>query len=142
MSWPAATRSDHLRFCRTETWREVRNATDGLVGHHLTYELPLDDGRILRTRISRPPGKQTYGAGLWKRILRDQLDVDDAAFWACVKDTTLPQRGAPPPPRQGIPVDLYRLLTGAAGLPETIVRDMSIDEAVAAAQKFWTRPSG
>ena len=139
MSFPAASRKDHLTFCRHESWQEVRNATAGRVSHHITFELPLDDGRILRTRISHPPGKQTYGAGLWKRILRDQLDVDETAFWACVNDKIVPQRGAPPPPRQGIPVELYRLLTGKAGLSETTVRAMSRAEAIAAAQAFWAQ---
>lgn len=139
MSWPAATRRAHRRFCLNEGWQEVRNATGGRVAHHSTFELQLDDGRILRTRISHPPGKQTYGAKTWGHILRDQLDVDEAAFWACVNDKIVPQRGAPPPPRQGIPVDLYRLLTGKAGLPETTVRDMCKEEAIAAAQEYWTR---
>lgn len=139
MSWPAASRRDHLTFCRHENWQEVRNATGGRVAHHVTFELQVADGRVLRTRISHHPGKQTYGPGLWKRILRDQLDVDDAAFWACVNDKIAPPRGAPPTPREGIPVDLYRLLTGRAGLSETSVRAMSTQEAIAAAAEYWSR---
>lgn len=139
MTWPAASRKDHLRFCQHESWQEVRKATGGRVNHHITFQLPLPDDRILRTRISHPPNKDTYGASLWKRILRDQLDVDEAAFWACVRDKVLPQRGVPPPERQGVPVDLYRLLTGTAGLPECDVRAMTREQAIAAAQEHWRR---
>lgn len=143
MNWPVATRQDHLQFCRIEQWREVRNATGGKVGAHITFVLPLDDGRILRTRISHPPTKsKTYGKSIWAHILRDQLDVTEEQFWDCVKSKILPPRSVPPPPRQGIPADLYRLLTVQAGLPESDVRAMTKAEAVAAATAYWQRGEG
>lgn len=61
----------------------------------MTYELTLHDGRVLRTRISHPVDRTVYGAAMWAHILRDQLDVEEAEFWACVLDGTLPDRGAP-----------------------------------------------
>lgn len=140
MKWPAATREDHQAFCVTERWTEVRRATGRRGGHHVTYELTLADDRILRTRISHPPNRQhIYGPSLWQHILRDQLDVAEPEFWECVTNGKPPTRVAPPPPRQGIPVDLYRLLTGKAGLPETQVRTMTRDEAITAAQTYWSR---
>jgi hypothetical protein len=46
--------------------------------HHVTYELDLPDGRILRTRISHPPGRTTYGpSSLWAHVPRDQLQVSE-----------------------------------------------------------------
>lgn len=137
MSWPAGNRADHKKFCITEKWTEVHRATGTRGSHHLTYELTLADDRILRTRISHPPGKQTYGISVWRHILRDQLDVTDAEFWECVKNDNPPPRCAPPPQREGIPVDLYRLLTGKAGLPETQVRAMTRDQAITVAQAYW-----
>src|ERR1043165_5317646 len=71
------TPADHDRFCRTEGWISVRAAT------HITYELGLPDGRVLRTRLS---SRDSYGSDLWRHILRDQLEVDEPAFWACVHD--------------------------------------------------------
>ena len=66
-------------------------------------------------------------------------DVTDAEFWDCVKNGNPPRRGSPPPRRDGIPVDLYRLLIGKAGLSEREVRDMTRDQAIAAAQAYWSR---
>ena len=93
-SYPAPTFADHAAFCKAEGWSEVRSATGGRVRHHATYELALPDGRVLRTRMSRPPDGRTYGPALWAHILRDQLEVDEGTFWRCVQDGVLPSRTA------------------------------------------------
>ena len=85
-SRPQPTRADHERFVLSEGWRKVPST------HHETYELDLPDGRVLRTRISRPPNRTTYGARMWAHILRDQLDVTAEEFWACVRDGVVPDR--------------------------------------------------
>ena len=139
MAHPAPTREDHRAFCRAEGWEEVRSARGGHVGHRLTYELSLPDGRILRTRISHPPGRQTYAARLWSHILREQLAVDEATFWACVRDGVTPARSIARPQPRGIPSDLFHLLTTTARLPVADVQRMTRDEAIAAAQRFWSR---
>jgi hypothetical protein len=33
-----------------------------------------------------PVGRYGYGSSLWNHILRDQLQVTEAGFWACVRD--------------------------------------------------------
>ena len=44
-----------------ETFEEaLDDALGGAVRHQVTYKLPLPDGRILRTRVSRPVRKETY----------------------------------------------------------------------------------
>lgn len=92
---PAATRENHDDFCLVEKWALVRGASGQPVGHHRTYELALWDGRILRTRISRPVDRSTYAAGMWSHILRTQLAVVPEVFWLCVRDKKVPDRGAP-----------------------------------------------
>ena len=104
---PAATREDHDDFCVAEKWQLVRGASGQPVRHHRTYELALWDGQILRTRISSPVDRSTYSAGMWTHILRTQLAVDAEAFWACVRDKTLPDRGAPKTVTQREPLPLY-----------------------------------
>jgi len=94
---PPATREDHDQFCVTEQWALVRGASGKPVKHHRTYELPLWDGRILRTRISKPIDKSDYAPSMWAHILREQLQVAAAVFWACVNDGTVPDRGKPKP---------------------------------------------
>jgi len=138
MSWPEPTRNDHDRFCRTEGWRRIRDARGRASTHHVTYELDLPDGRVLRTRISHPVDRSGYGPGLWSHILRDQLDVSEEEFWSCVKNEIKPDRGIPATPDRALPAELVHLLIHRVGLPEAEVAAMGKEEAVARIQKFWS----
>lgn len=104
---PAATREHHDDFCVTEKWELVRGATGKPVKHHRTYELALWDGRILRTRISKPVNSSAYGKDMWSHILREQLCVSAVEFWGCVTDAALPDRGTPAPRVAGESLPLY-----------------------------------
>ncbi|MGH3492033.1 MAG: cytotoxic translational repressor of toxin-antitoxin stability system [Sciscionella sp.] len=139
MSWPQPTRKDHEEFCHIEQWRRVRDARGRTGTHHITYELDLVDGRILRTRISHPVDRSNYGQSLWKHILRDQLQVDDSIFWSCVKDGVKPDRGTSEPPASALPADLVYLLISRVGLDESEVGGMTKDEAIARIQRHWTK---
>ncbi|WP_433437293.1 cytotoxic translational repressor of toxin-antitoxin stability system [Nonomuraea sp. CA-141351] len=138
MTWPQPTREDHDRFCQIEGWRQVRNARGRTETHTVTYELDLPDGRILRTRISHPVDRSSYGQSMWSHILRDQLQVDEATFWACVKDSTQPDRGTPEPSSDALPADLVHLLIARVGLDDAEVAAMSKDDAIARLQRYWT----
>lgn len=116
----------------------MRDARGRTGTHQVTYELELPDGRILRTRISHPADRSDYGPSLWRHILRDQLEVDDAAFWSCVQDGIKPDRGAPMPPPTALPVELVHLLISRVGLPESDVARMTKADAVARVQRYWT----
>lgn len=137
MTWPAPTREDHEAFCKTEGWQPVRDARGKTGTHHVTYELHLHDGRILRTRISHPVNRDTYGPRMWAHILRDQLDVDQAAFWACVRDGIKPDRGVPEAPAGALPAELVHLLLTRVRLSEAEVAAMSKDQAIARMQQYW-----
>jgi hypothetical protein len=141
VTWPAPTREAHETFCMTEGWQQVRDTCGRAVTHHVTYELQLHDGRILRTRISHPVNRETYGPSMWSHILRDQLDVDQATFWACVQGGKKPDRGAPEPPPEALPADLVHLLLAQVHLSETDVARMSKEEAIARMQQYWTTGS-
>jgi hypothetical protein len=138
--WPVPTRSDHQRFCEVEGWTEVRNAT-GKTGHHVTHELALPDGAILRTRVSNPPDRSTYGRSLWSHILRDQLGVDEATFWGCVRDGRLPDRGRQADLPGSLPAGLVSVLLHQVGLPESEVAAMTREQAIARVNEFWTTGS-
>jgi hypothetical protein len=133
-SWPPGDRAVHKQFVEAEGWDEVEST------HHDTYELTLPTGDVLRTRISRPPSKKhTYGKSMWAHILRDQLQVTEAEFWACVHDGQLPDRGADDDaPTDAIPIDVVRLLIDRVGLTVQQIRAMSADEAIARLNRFWT----
>jgi hypothetical protein len=138
VSWPAATRKDHETFCLTEGWQQVRDARGRTGTHHVTYELHLHDGRILRTRISHPVNRDGYGPAMWALILRDQLAVGEGAFWACVRDGVKPGRGEPEARRDALPADLAYLLITRLHLAESEVAAMTRDEAVARIAAYWS----
>lgn len=131
---PAPTREDHDDFCVNERWTIVRGAAGKPVTHHRTYELTLWDGRILRTRISRPVDRTDYSPAMWSHILREQLEVTSEVFWLCAKDGILPDRGAPEPPRPrgGVPLYLVRELT-RLGMSEGEIVQL---DAATAAQRY------
>ena len=135
------TRQAHETFCQNEGWQPVRTARGKTGTHHVIYELQLHDGRILRTRISHPVNRDTYGPGIWSHILKDQLDVDQATFWACVQDGTKPDRGAPQPPAGALPADLVHLLLTRVRLSEADVAAMSKDQAITRMQQYWATGS-
>jgi hypothetical protein len=135
--FPEPTRKDHQQFCLNEGWTQVRNAR-GKGGHHVTFELALPDGRILRTRISLPPNRQTYGPSMWVHILRDQLFVGDDEFWACVRQKKVPQRGRSEPTTPPIPAGVVAQLL-SHGVEESEVRLMSRAEAIERLNLIWSQ---
>lgn len=138
-----ASRRQHVRFCEVEGWEEVRNARGKPVRHHLTYELPLPSGKILRTRVSRPANAETYGRSLWSAILDVQLCITETEFWDCVDNSVLPVReaAATQPPAGAIPAGLAYQLIHAVGLSDTEVAGMSREEAIARMNAFWSASS-
>ena len=132
MTFAPATRKDHEQFCTTEGWTLRTTATGRTGTHHVNYELPLPDGRILYTRISHPVNRNTYGRSIWSHILRDQLDVTADVFWSCVRDGATPDRGGvAEPPAEAIPLGVVTLLINQFHIPEAEVRAMTKDEAIA-----------
>lgn len=133
-----ATRADHQSFCLIEGWTERRRATGRRGSHHINYELPLPDGRILYTRISHPVDRTDYGPSIWAHILRDQLAVSADEFWACVEDKVLPDRQGPTTSVEAIPAGVVRALVVDARIPEADVRAMTKAEAVQRLADFYT----
>ena len=137
----AGTRVDHNRFCVNDKWEKVRDARGREVRHHVTWELALSDGRILRTRISRPLNKQTYGPVLWKPILREQLEVTEDEFWACVDDGVRPDRGLDVEvPPEALPAQLVYQLIHQVGVAENEVARMTLQQAMDAMTAYWSAP--
>jgi hypothetical protein len=141
MSDAVATRDDHQRFCAVEGWVQVRNARGKPVRHHETYELSLFDGRILRTRISRPVNRTTYGPAMFGHILNEQLQVTEDEFWLCVRDRQPPHRAGAPgtASERSLPASLVHQLLHEVRVPEAEVAAMTRDEAIARMQEYWTR---
>ncbi|MGH9113780.1 MAG: cytotoxic translational repressor of toxin-antitoxin stability system [Acidimicrobiales bacterium] len=116
----------------------MRDARGRKGGHHITYELVLPDGRVLRTRVSHPPDRRDYGSSLFVHILRDQLHVTEDEFWACVERGERPDRGVSTTPPDALPADLVHLLIRRVGLSEETVAALSRDEAIKRINRYWT----
>ena len=133
-SGPRPTRADHQRFVADEGWQRVAST------HHETFELLLPDGRVFRTRISRPPNRTTYGPRRWSHLLRDQLGATADEFRACVRDGVVPD---PTPDDaaeeidEAIPVDVVSLLIGRVGLSRGDLIGMTRDEAISRLNEYW-----
>ena len=135
------SRADHNKFCEREGWTLVRNARGKQVRHHVTWELLLPSGAVLRTRISRPVNSDTYGPTLWSTILDDQLKVTEEEFWACVDNGTLSHREPPaPPPAEGLPLSLVRQLQRDLHLTDSQIAQLSREEAVRLMTAHWSQP--
>ena len=92
---------------------------------------------MLRTRISHPPDRYTYGPSLWAHILRDQLTVNEDEFWACVDHGQKPDRGDSPRPNATIPSDVVYQLVVRFRVSEDEVASMSKAEAIARLQQLY-----
>ncbi|MEV8611839.1 cytotoxic translational repressor of toxin-antitoxin stability system [Amycolatopsis sp. NPDC051373] len=117
----------------------MRDARERSVTHHVTYELHLSDGRVLRTRNSRRPNRSTDGPQMWRAVLRHQLCVTEAEYWACVQDDVVPERSiARPVAEAGVPAQVVHTLIHQVGIPDAEVAAMSREEAIARVNQFWT----
>ena len=110
--------------------------------HHITYELQLGDGRILRNRISRPANTNTYGKSLWLHILDGQLHVTDEEFWECVDQKHPPDRepATERPDVVVLPAGLAYQLVHSLQLTNQQIAELTLEEAVQRMADFWAQP--
>src|SRR5262249_9277618 len=101
-------------------------------------ELSLPDGRTLRTRVSHPPNRTAYGPSMWAHILRDQLCVDEATFWAAVRQGVQPPRVHAAARTTSLPSEVAALLVNRVGLTREQVTALSRQEAIERLNRFWT----
>jgi hypothetical protein len=141
MTGGVGSRRDHQRFCEIEGWAEVRNARGQPTQHHITYELVLGDGRILRTRISRPANTNVYGKGMWSHILEDQLHVTVEEFWECVDRKRAPRRLPVwnQPSVTVLPASLAYQLVHTLQMTNDEIAALTLDDAVRLMNEHWAQ---
>ena len=130
------TRKDHQNFCLNEGWRLVRNAR-GKSGHHVTFELTLPDGQVLRTRISHPPKRQTYGLSMWAHICATSCWSAKTSSGPASKKE-VPQRSRGKSAMPSIPAGVVAQLL-SHGVEESEVRLMSRVEAIERLNLIWSQ---
>ncbi|HEX8958232.1 MAG TPA: hypothetical protein VF770_00245 [Solirubrobacterales bacterium] len=127
---PQPRYSDLRRFCEIDGWEETTKRSRN--PDHTRYRKVLDDGRVLRTKVSHGRGSIDDQA-LWNRIWREQLGLgSEEEFWNALRDRKPVDRApSPPAPPSGPskPGWLLNSLIFVAGLPEEEVERLSVEEA-------------
>ncbi len=131
-----ATFGDLKKYVEHDGWTEEKNRARrrSKVGNHWRYSKEGHDGTTLRTKVSHSV-RDEIGSDLFHRILRDQLRVDEATFWAVVHGRTAPEASAPPAPAP-VPGWLIQRLILTVGMPEDEVRNLSAEGAAAAWESY------
>jgi hypothetical protein len=126
---PVPDKKDLRRFCELDGWEQ----TEASRPDHDRYRKTLENGDILRTRVSHGRGPACDDPALWNRIWRHQLALaSEAEFWEVLRTRRPADRGAPPaaPQQPGMPAWLFEFLVNVIGLPENDVLNMTEDEAM------------
>lgn len=94
---------------------------------------------MLRTKVSHALGNE-IGVDLFRHILREQLQVDEAHFWAVVRGQVHDASDAPPPPMDTVPAWLVQRLLFTVGMSEADVRAMTKVQALERWNAFISKP--
>jgi len=140
-----ATFGDLRRYLdRAGGWVYEPNLVRGRkkTGDHQRYFKEMPDGSRRRTKVSGHPNEE-IGRDLFSHILKDQIGISEADFWA-----VLSGREDPPPAVEtgrspsspGIPAWLLTALVDVAKIPEDEVLSMTPEEARQAWEAFRSRP--
>ena len=134
-----ATFGDLKAYVEQDGWTQERSHARrrSSTGDHWRYSKEQPDGPTLRTKVSHGV-RDEIGPSLFGHILRDQLRVDEATFWAVVHGRTAPDvaGAATAPPTPGW---LVQRLIVTVGMSEDDVRALSAEDAAAAWEAFQTR---
>jgi hypothetical protein len=81
-----------------------------------------------------------YSEELWQTILREQLQVTEEQFWACVIEGTRPEHGIVTKPgsaAETIPANIVHTLQ-VNGLTDAEITALGRDGAIKRAQEIWS----
>lgn len=127
---PIPEKRELRRFCELDGWEK----TEAKSPDHHRYRKMLDNGDILRTKVSMGRGPVCDDAALWGRIWRHQLALEtEAEFWEVLKTSQPARRGQPEDvPDEAATIDawLFEFLTNVVGLSDGDVLQMTAEEAM------------
>jgi hypothetical protein len=126
---PVPDKSDLESFLRIDGWTETQR------GDPYRYRKQLDNGDILRTKVSFGRGPAFDDPGLWRHVWKDQLGLSsEDEFWETLKTRTSPQRGqaipTPAPSGPTKPAWLYEFLVNVAHMESEEALALSEEEAM------------
>jgi len=127
---PIPDKKDLRRFCALDGW-ETTNATSP---DHDRYRKRLDDGTVLRTKVSRGRGPIVRNPTLWTHTWRHQLGLSsEDEFWEVLNSGKPAPRGQPAAERPEPQMEtwLFEALVLTFGVDEDTVRAMDENDALA-----------
>jgi hypothetical protein len=116
--------------------------TEATSPDHHRYRKTLENGDILRTRVSLGRGPACDDPALWNRVWRYQLALaSEAELWEVLRTRRPAGRGAPAsaPQQPGMPAWLFEFLVNVIGLPENDVLDMTDEQAMQTYMRYIAR---
>jgi len=126
---PIPEKRELRRFCELDGWEE----TEATSPDHYRYRKRLDNGDVLRTKVSRGRGPVCDDVALWSRIWRYQLGLDsEDEFWEVLQTRKPAQRGRPEDEPGGEALDawLFEFLVNVLGMSEDEVLALSAEAAM------------
>lgn len=131
---PVPDKKDLRRFCELDGWEKTKATSPD----HDRYRKTLENGDILRTRVSHGRGPACDDPALWNRIWRYQLALQsEAEFWEVLR--TRRPAGRSPIGRDtptavlqqpSMSTWLFEFLVNVIGLSENDVLDMTEEQAM------------
>ena len=129
---PVPGKKDLRRFCELNGWEKTKATSPD----HDRYRKTLENGDILRTRVSHGRGPACDDPALWNRIWRGQLALkSEAEFWEVLRTRRPAGRSqiddTPTAVFQqpSMPTWLFEFLVNVIGLSENDVLDMTEEQA-------------
>lgn len=138
---PIPDKKDVRRFCALDGWEKTAAQSPD----HDRYRKRLDDGSVLRTKVSRGRGPICRVPALWMNVWCHQLGLkSEDEFWAVLDNRTPAPRGTPAasPVEPQMPAWLFEALVYTFGLAEDEVRVMSEPDALARYLQLCERGGG
>jgi hypothetical protein len=129
--YPAPTWGHIDAFCAADGWIAVRTSD------HVHWEKTLRNGEVLKTHRSLAADKP-IGPNVFATILRDQLKVNKAEFFAAIANGEPVDRPVDPLEEGPVQYPLW-VVFGLAkfGIREDEVRRMTPEEATELLQRLW-----
>ena len=143
MTPDAPTWGEMEKFLQADGWTRLPASSRGGSGQrHIFFEKLLDSGELLQTHISHSrrggPSPGRFGV-----ILREQIKVSRAEFWAALSSGKPVARPAPVETEQQVEHEAWviSVLAGELHMTAEQIEQLDVEEARQLVLEHWSRPT-
>lgn len=144
MTPDAPTWSEIEQFLRADRWTRLPASSRGGTGQrHIFFEKLLDSGQLLQTHISH----SRHGGpspGRFSLILREQIKVSRAQFWAALSSGEPVERPAAVETEEHVEHEAWviAVLAGELDMTAEQIEKLDAEQARQLVLDHWSRPRG